>query len=506
MSIKLSPLGPLSRENSAIDVGKLSRANSGARFEHQSNKLPPLSRGNSSATHIAAFRLSKSNSGLSTKGRLTPAESEASLSPPSSAATHFFPSSLFVHDKRVNGVSSDVLQIVYEGDLVDNPAMAVVIGNHVNHRCFELVFLGKMFLPISRTQSMEAAESLRSPIVEIQRIYLVGSLVESLIKPEDVARLTKEKLEFFKKRHRHFELETLQHLAITQLIKETLHREIPLILSQVLMLEQSGQTGDESVVFTNMIREKPECLIPINIDESSMDSSFDQYLHAHKIHGILLKAVENFRSTQCRNFRPKITPRHTRNLSHSRFLNRQFNPECFLISAARYRWYRVIDIVMHRIFYVTILRMLMQQALQRLAAAETIAAAQRQADAEHCRQLSLRIKYALGEDLMSEFVSEENARRAVVSFHPQPDVVVIPNVASSSYGSPSRRDISQGTSSTTLPAISGATSPSLDHHYELLKRLKEQHPTSATSAMGRSAPVRSSAELRTAAFEMNMVH
>eukprot|EP01033_Poteriospumella_lacustris_P015821 gene15821-11323_t len=324
-------------------------------------------------------------------------------------------------------------------------------------------------------------------------------MVESLIKPEDVARLTKEKLEFFKKRHRHFELETLQTLATTQLIKETLHREIPLILSQAVMLERA-QTADETVVFTNMIREKPLCLIPINIDESSMDASFEQYLHAHKIHGILLKAVENFQSTQCRNFRPKITPRHKQNLSHSRFLNRQFNPQCFLISAARYRWYRVIDIVMHRIFYVTILRMLMQQALQRMAAAESSASAQRQAEAEHCRQLSLRIKYALGEDLMGEVVSAENTRRIVAL----PDAVMATNAASPSCGSPLRQDIPQGTSSTTLPAISGASSSSsLDRHYELLKRLKQQ-PAAAATAAGRNAPQRSSTELRTAAFEMNM--
>eukprot|EP01040_Poterioochromonas_malhamensis_P023650 gene23650-29058_t len=145
--------------------------------------------------------------------------------------------------------------------------------------------------------------------------------------------------------------------------------------------------------------------------------------------------------------------------------------------------------------------MLMQQALPRMAAAESIASAQRQAEAEHCRQLSLRIKYALGEDLMGEVVSAENTRRIVAL----PDAATATNTASPSYGSPLRQNIPQGSSSTTLPAISGASSSSsLDRHYELLKRLKQQQPAAAATAAGRSAPQRSSTELRTAAFEMNM--
>lgn len=210
-------------------------------------------------------------------------------------------SSQFVADKRCCGQEADEIQVVYEGGVTyESKVIDTVIVHHVSHRVFELV----IFVPD------------RSKVWA--RFYFPKDAVFAKLEGEDFDRILEEKKEFFRRRHRHFAIETLQRTAKYEAVENLILSLFPDLLSFDLSVRlQNSSTNIVYDIFQRaisfqvfnfepltMIAPKPELLVEVNVEVATREKSFEEYVLRERARNLIKNGVRNFENTWSRRIQP----------------------------------------------------------------------------------------------------------------------------------------------------------------------------------------------------------
>lgn len=200
----------------------------------------------------------------------------------------------FICDKRwSNNESTDELQIIFEGPtFVDADMVETAIVFHRSFNCFELIIFE------APNNSVWA------------RFYFPRENLKSKLSREDYDRIVEEKKDFFRKRHRHFDLDTLKCGANCELLKRVILGLVPDLLSYDL----SHRLQDDSNPFVKDIFKRPavfngydlqsltfiapkhDFLVPANVVPAETESSFKMYTLAQRQHQHCQRGVKAFQS------------------------------------------------------------------------------------------------------------------------------------------------------------------------------------------------------------------
>lgn len=229
----------------------------------------------------------------------------------SNANTQRAPSLKYICDKRwTNNEKTDELHLLFEGPVpVEKQTVEIAIVFHSTFDCYELIF----FEPLSCDVWT--------------RFYFSQGGLHFKINQEEYDRIIEEKKEFFRKRHRHFDFETLKNGAKTELFKRVIIALVPDLLNYDLSLRlQAKGTMYVDDIFRSpsvakaydlqsltCIVTKPDFLVPANVTPSESVTSYEYFLMTDRQYHLCQRGVRAFQSTlsrKCtiRKFVPQSKP------------------------------------------------------------------------------------------------------------------------------------------------------------------------------------------------------
>ena len=202
----------------------------------------------------------------------------------------------YVCDKRwSNNEAKDELHVIYEGpaSVENDRVIETSILYHVTFDCYELI----VFQPPA--QKVWA------------RFYFPKENLRSKLCAEDYDRIVEEKKDFFRKRHRHFDLDTLKSGAKNELLKRVILSLVPDLLSFDLSHRLQDESNpavkdifNQSAVFNGYdlqsvtyIAPKPDFLVPTNVVPDEVETSYSMFVIAQRQFNACHRGTFVFQST-----------------------------------------------------------------------------------------------------------------------------------------------------------------------------------------------------------------
>lgn len=208
----------------------------------------------------------------------------------------------FVCDKRwSNNEAKDELHVIYEGPVsVENDrTIETSILHHVTFDCYELI----VFQP---------------PAQKVwTRFYFPKENLRSKLCAEDYDRIVEEKKDFFRKRHRHYDLDTLKSGAKNELLKRVILSLVPDLLSFDLSHRLQDESNpavkdifNQTAVFNGYdlqsvtyIAPKPDFLVPTNVVPDEIEPSYSMFVIAQRQFNACRRGACAFQSTISKKYK-----------------------------------------------------------------------------------------------------------------------------------------------------------------------------------------------------------
>lgn len=207
----------------------------------------------------------------------------------------------YICDKRwSNNEAKDELHVIYEGSVgvENNRAIETSIVFHVTFGCYELI----VFQPPA--QNVWA------------RFYFPKENLRTKLCAEDYDRIVEEKKDFFRKRHRHYDLDTLKSGAKNELLKRVILSLVPDLLSFDLSHRLQDESNpfvkdifNQNAVFNGYdlqsvtyIAPKPDFLVPANVIPAEIEPSYSMFVIAQRQYNACHHGSRLFQSTITKKF------------------------------------------------------------------------------------------------------------------------------------------------------------------------------------------------------------
>lgn len=204
-----------------------------------------------------------------------------------------------IWDPRTDSRNTDEIVLVRQSEVVynaeENSAVQFLLVLHRSFNCFELVILQESSAWV--------------------RFYFMAETLYNYIRPDDLAKLQAEKITYFKKRHRHFDVDDIfqssrfeivaNHIqnVVIDLYHYDLYQRIP-----ALPIEGADPTRDifgrpavyhsYSVAPVALMVTKPDFLVPVNVDPQTKVSCQQQYEQAERRRRHLTDAILSFKEAR----------------------------------------------------------------------------------------------------------------------------------------------------------------------------------------------------------------
>lgn len=228
-----------------------------------------------------------------------------------------------VWDKRCTGKEGDELLFISDGQQQydDKNVVHFIVVFHQSYLCFELV--------VYTSAKLDKVWA---------RFFIHQFAVFDKTKEEDFKKMVEEKKDFFRKRHRHFTLDSIEaevrNDIATNLMKSIIVDLINYDCYQRI-LNQPVETVTTTVrdLFGNpaeykaydlakigLLSPKPDCLVPVNTEKLHMEAKYKQYLQSERLRNHVQLAVEIMQA----NLKPKtlhIAMRSSKNVSGTNFFD-----------------------------------------------------------------------------------------------------------------------------------------------------------------------------------------
>jgi hypothetical protein len=228
-----------------------------------------------------------------------------------------------VWDKRCTGKEGDELLFISDGQQQydDKNVVHFIVVFHKSYLCFELVVYTS-----ARLDKVWA------------RFFIHQFAVFDKTNEEGFKKMVEEKKEFFRKRHRHFTLDSIEaevrndiatnlmKSIIVDLINYDCYQRIlnqPVETVTTIVRDLFGNPAEYKaydLAKIGLLSPKPDCLVPVNTEKLNMEAKYKQYLQSERLRNHVQLAVEIMQA----NLKPKtlhIAMRSSNNVSGTNFFD-----------------------------------------------------------------------------------------------------------------------------------------------------------------------------------------